>query len=1288
MPPQRRQSFAPSATTSKSRQGLGRKRAQSLVPGDSRRLAPRKSILKSTAFTFSVLPDQEQQAQQDALQRQQSSQKIAFAEMVNNDDDDDDDIEGEGIDEGNDYRAEMSGNTSRKSLGRRVSFAPFAQYRVFDTSDQNTNSSGAPSSSPTSVSPFEPGSEPSPPPSSPYVPRLSNENDYPGRRMSVASARRISTVSGYGETSMSLDDDDDISEPPTDPVFFPASEGYGKNASVSPEGEFDEDEDEDDDDDDMEITEAIALHINRKRSLSIAQQHAMARRSSLLPRRHSSVKFFDPPPRQSDGEFEETEGMGDDDDDDATTASQMIQESDAPMEFTIPLEKPLKKPRPPSDAWLALQAATHSQVEGDDDDGEEMELTHAISRLRNARASFEFGGQRRAGDDDGSDNAGFEEASFTSTDDSMDANVDMGDRTLNFTSLLGGVRNLEISGDDSEGATGGTNFARELPPAVSTAPLSIQRKETVPTQVAPTKVPSSVFSAPVPLILAASSTQASEESRSPPTITKEPEMVQPTSQLRPPAPSVFAAPVPPSRVPVPSSPSKPMTNSTVASPAKKRPAASQNMFSDIPQPSPAKKRALEGSFVAPLSQSQVLNRQIPDTSMAVPPSGDLIGTSSTSISSAKTSLGMRRPSGYFAQRRSLAPGTVTPLPTSSIANNDAQLDPSSGTSGAGLSRASPRKSQMRRASVAVAPAKGKVQDENVLTLKSLPRIPSVFMSKATSALAPENPPVTVPAVVVTSEENPERDASELVTMDTDDQDQTARWRANIVSEALPHEAEYEFDDGLPSISIEEFFMMTRVKFMDELTIPRRSTIHPSQMRGNRRDSTILPSMAEYVTAMTVDIPQLQLYSWVAKDLQTWIDNSKKIYREAEDEVAKVTPSLFREFSQANEEGRAELLHQLKLIKANKHNAAKEKWYEWKYQWIENLHENANKGFAELEQDRAALSDIISQAQDILPTLRQQHAQILSELEKERIEIEEVEQSDPGYLEELKVTIAEQNQLLEVYRTDFTEGNAKLERLDEKLSELEAQKQENIQAIDDAERKISLNKNSTTNLQRYLTDELESLQVLHSWRIAKVAQQSLELVFDEQFLVSVPCMKFRPISTEISISRINNGEGLNHVRRRPDPFSLISDLVIRRAEMFVRGVSTNSVKTVVETLSDFWTSCTQIRTQLRFLAIKYPLSLSSLSSQQGDEFSGFKAVVSVLLHKQKTKALVAFLFSDEVLGCWPFAIQKLQCEVKIAYGKVDPEEVRGAVMERLSEATVEDNHACLLDACVEAASRYD
>lgn len=68
-----------------------------------------------------------------------------------------------------------------------------------------------------------------------------------------------------------------------------------------------------------------------------------------------------------------------------------------------------------------------------------------------------------------------------------------------------------------------------------------------------------------------------------------------------------------------------------------------------------------------------------------------------------------------------------------------------------------------------------------------------------------------------------------------------------------------------------------------------------------------PSISELAEALHVSIPQLELYSWVAKDLQTWIANSKQIYAQAEAEVAEVVPLLFREFSVTNEEERATLL---------------------------------------------------------------------------------------------------------------------------------------------------------------------------------------------------------------------------------------------------------------------------------------------------------------------------------------------------------------------------------------------
>ena len=122
MPPQRRQSFAPTSSAGANRQGIGRKRAASFVPGEAaRQLAPRKSILKSTPFTFSAEPNAED-AEDGAQPQTRNPFSRAGSEMG---------LENTTVE----YRAEVSDNTSRKSLGlsRRVSFAPLAQYRYVVT---------------------------------------------------------------------------------------------------------------------------------------------------------------------------------------------------------------------------------------------------------------------------------------------------------------------------------------------------------------------------------------------------------------------------------------------------------------------------------------------------------------------------------------------------------------------------------------------------------------------------------------------------------------------------------------------------------------------------------------------------------------------------------------------------------------------------------------------------------------------------------------------------------------------------------------------------------------------------------------------------------------------------------------------------------------------------------------------------------------------------------------------------------------------------------------------------
>ncbi len=94
--------------------------------------------------------------------------------------------------------------------------------------------------------------------------------------------------------------------------------------------------------------------------------------------------------------------------------------------------------------------------------------------------------------------------------------------------------------------------------------------------------------------------------------------------------------------------------------------------------------------------------------------------------------------------------------------------------------------------------------------------------------------------------------------------------------------------------------------MDDLTAPRRS-MHPSQLPSRQPRNPADIRQAEYTIAVAIDIPQLLLYSRVSSDLQAWMQQSKSVFVEAEEEAAKMTPELFIEFSRADEEGQAELL---------------------------------------------------------------------------------------------------------------------------------------------------------------------------------------------------------------------------------------------------------------------------------------------------------------------------------------------------------------------------------------------
>lgn len=606
----------------------------------------------------------------------------------------------------------------------------FNEYlRRFIQNEQNTNSSGGPSSSPEQASPQQYEQ-----PVIQAMPKLSDENDYPGRRTSIISNRRVSMGSEYGEASMSMEVD---SSPVKPSIFIPPSP-----QQEDAESPLRSDEDDMEDDEDMEITEAIALNIHRKRSLSIAQQQAIAKRSSIDFERRLSMKQPSLPLEDQRTEVDEEGDIGN-----TTTTSQGSVEDEAHMEFTVPLGQSLRPPKPPSDAWLALQALTNSQTEAheDEDEGSDMELTSAISRLQKLRSSLIVVQQN----DD--------EASFSSTDDDSMDSIDMGDRTMNLTGLLGSVQNLELTEDLSETRETLAQEDEDILYA-ATETNSLQRH----VQSGPTAVPLSprVFSMPP-------EKSPDHGPASQPIMSLPSPKAAPSVFIQPPASPLKTIPVssfnPPLAVSSGSRSTSPVQTQQLGVnehvPAKRLAPPPESL---IPQPSPSKKRAVP-SEVTPLSQSQSLNRPQTGSNNSTTTS---FAQPSGAAPPAKAGSGLRRPSGYFAQRRSLAPGTTNVLsiaPTASSGRPDT---------------ASPKKQLNRRASIAGVPYRKDVQDENRPVLP----IPLHHGSEV-KAKAPPPPPTRS----ASSKQLPE--SIEEVTEPATEGDLTELWRSTIAEQ--PQEDIYQ-----------------------------------------------------------------------------------------------------------------------------------------------------------------------------------------------------------------------------------------------------------------------------------------------------------------------------------------------------------------------------------------------------------------------------------------------------------------------------------------------------------------
>ncbi|KAG6332019.1 hypothetical protein ID866_7070, partial [Astraeus odoratus] len=807
-----------------------RRRAHSIAPGDPlspaskarRSLAPRKSILKA-AFS----------APEDGDDRTQAMDMTGVVRF---------DVE-----------------NTRKSLGRRVSFANHAHVRLFEVPEHNTNSTGSPQSSPAAEADSYRGTN--------------DENAYPGAagfRRHSAIRRSVAFSDGGGEESMDMDTDDT--------GYSPAAFFRTGNDVENMEGLDDfADEDGSLDDEDMDVTEAIPHNILRKRSLSLgAPRQPLANLTVPQASFDNQGEDEDEPPDQSFVEGDSAQSLTSD-----GNTSQ-------PMEFTVPLVRP---PQPPSEAWLALRAATHSgntpyipSSEDEDEGGgaRDMEIADALSRLEAHRATVALSSP------DGKDG---QPDSFTSTEDSFaeenSRDSDEANQTVNVTQLMRRVSLAPSTGDSTMEVTSVYDAEEQrhaspapAPPSSSTAiTTATNPSELQPQQPAP--VSTAKLTSPIPPDAPSESPPPEEPpsgatTSTPFTFTPRPRTPASPGLMRPSSPSKAG----------PSSPRK-FTAAFAPPVARPSPGKRSTSLAGIPdgRASPAKKVAGPAKLAAGFAHPD--KTQPPKSPGRTSPSKSRpleVQQSSQPVAgpSKPAPLGLRRPSGYLAQRRSLGGATLAP-PVSDMSRSGRT---SPGITGAGRkSIAVSSDADGTAPHFDLAAEKARIEKDGASrdpteVVDSVDPVEVEHMKATSPHDPPEAPTIALQPPDIPSRGDSPRPSPSLTpvpeplhhTIETtrseqhvaDDLDSTPADDASTIATEQWREDVQQADSGEedgPQISIEQFFEMTGIRFMDEIAAPRRSTVHASALRPSRRASTEAQiPLAEYVIAMAVDVPQLELYT--------------------------------------------------------------------------------------------------------------------------------------------------------------------------------------------------------------------------------------------------------------------------------------------------------------------------------------------------------------------------------------------------------------------------------------------
>lgn len=471
----------------------------------------------------------------------------------------------------------------------------------------------------------------------------------------------------------------------------------------------------------------------------------------------------------------------------------------------------------------------------------------------------------------------------------------------------------------------------------------------------------------------------------------------------------------------------------------------------------------------------------------------------------------------------------------------------------------------------------------------------------------------------------------------------------------------------------EFLGVIGLKFHEDMTASRTRPVLPAELEEEhaRRERRAAVSLVDHAKAAAGAAPMLHTLRNACAELKQHVEEGRERLAAMEADFFARPPAFVQEWGQLEDEDmRRSMKGQLNVHKQAARAAAMHDYYGWRtdMQFDEELVARLQRHRALLERDARTVAAKRTQLEyELLPVLRERHAQLAERVQHARQRQREIHECDKEELRQLHASIEEQDQILQGMRAKHADAEEQLARVRARVDEVGEKRAVTEEAIRQARAVYEQIQGCSPGEATRLHRRVQQLETLLQWRLTNMTSTLLQLTHAHALHVTLELDARRGRVRRVAVSPALPMEA--------SPLQ-IKAIELLRAELKAHQGAGEEVPSVLRRISDRWAAARRLRAEVDQLRTHLPVQLRAADGED----AALELVATAVLARRRAKAQLRMRVDLSA----PAPVRGDTLTVDVVYGDVHA----GAMAAYVQHALAKEPVGALTDAVLGAIAHVD